>query len=243
MWDNPGALNRVSDLLFAGAALIVLYWVIRFAIHQPVFSLTELRVLGTEQISREQAAAIVKRDLKGTFFTLDIARLRNSFEKLPWVRRADVRRQWPDRIDVVIEEHQPLARWGNKALVNRQGEVFSAESKAELPLLSGPDGTSAEVSTQYARMVDSFAKINRVPAEVHLTQRGAWQVKLDNGLTLEVGREQMEARIARFIAAYPRTVAPLKRRIEYVDLRYGNGFAVRVPEVAQMKDAVVRPGA
>jgi cell division protein FtsQ len=243
MWDSPLALNRLSDALFAGAALLVLYGLLRFAVHHPVFALGELRVVGSRHVTHEQVAAIVKRDLTGTFFTLDIERLRASFEKLPWVRRADVRRQWPDRIDVLIEEHQPLARWGapqSGALVNRQGEVFHAGPgvlAGDLPHFSGPDGASVDVTARHAALTQAFAVIQRKPLEVHLTQRGAWRVALDNGMTLELGREQMEARLARFIAAYPHAIAPLKRRIDYVDLRYANGFAVRVPEIVNMKEA------
>jgi cell division protein FtsQ len=186
-------------------------------------------------VTLEQVETITRRDFRGTFFTLDIVRLRASFEKLPWVRRADVRRQWPDRVDVVIEEHKPLARWGNEALVNTHGEVFEAAYDATLPVFAGPAGTAGEIALQYDAFRREFAAIGREPVQVRLSPRRAWQVRLDNGMTLEVGREQVPARIARFLAAYPQTITPLGRRIDYVDLRYANGFAVRVPELAQMK--------
>lgn len=237
MWHNAPALNRLSDLLFAAAALMVLYAAVRFAIHQPVFALRELRVVGAPGlVTVDQVKAITQHDFHGTFFTLDIVRLRAAFEKLPWVRKVDVRRQWPDRIDVVIEAHQPLARWGNTALVNVQGEVFAAASDKPLPVFSGPEGTSAEIALQYEVFRREFAALGREPVLLRLSPRRAWQVRLDNGMLLEIGREQVPARIARFLAAYPQTITPLERRIEYVDLRYANGFAVRVPELARVKD-------
>ena len=240
MWDNPSALNRVSDLLFAAALLLVLYGAVRFAIHQPVFSLNEIRIVGAPgYVTHGQVAAITQRDFRGTFFTLDIERLRNSFEKLPWVRKVDVRRQWPDRVDVVIEEHKPLARWGTDAMVNTQGEVFQADYEVPLPRFSGPAGTSKEVAIQYDIFRRDFAAIGREPVQVHLSPRRAWQVRLDNGLTLEVGREQVAARVARFLSAYPQAIAPLGRRAAGVDLRYSNGFAVRVPGLAQLKEPSV----
>lgn len=236
MWDSPSALNRLSDLLFAAALLLALYGVVRFAIHQPVFALSELRVVGAPGfVTLDQVEAITKRDFRGTFFTLDIVRLRTSFEKLPWVRKANVRRQWPDRVDVVIEEHKPLARWGADALVNTQGEVFKAAYDATLPQFSGPTGTAKDVAIQYDVFRREFAAIGREPVQVHLSPRRAWQVRLDNGLTLEVGREQIAARVARFLSAYSNTIAPLGRRADSVDLRYANGFAVRVPGLAQSK--------
>lgn len=244
LWHNAAGLNRLSDLLFAAAALLVLYGMIRFAIVQPVFALKELHVLGSAHVTQAQVQAIAKRDLRGTFFTFDIERLRGSFEKLPWVRRADVRRQWPDRIEVYIEEHQPLARWGargNEGLVNLQGEVFAGTSQTTLPILAGPEGSSTTVATQYEVFRREFAAIGREPVVVRLTPRGAWQVGLDNGMTLEVGREQVQARVARFLAAYPNTIAPLGRNAEYVDLRYPNGFAVRVRDIEKAKPDATRP--
>ena len=242
MWNNATALNRTSDLLLAVAGLIVLYSVIRFAIVQPVFAMRELRVGGsTSNITLEQVEAIVRRDIHGTFFTLDIARLRSSFEKLPWVRKVDIRRSWPDRIDVAIEAHQPLARWGNVALVNQQGEVFEAAYDASLPVFVGPAGTSKEVALQYESLRRAFAAIGREPVRVQLSQRRAWRVLLDDGMTLEIGREQVERRLARFLSAYSRTLAPLERRIDYVDLRYVNGFTARVPELTTGKAGTARP--
>lgn len=233
MWHDTAALHRTSDLLLVAAGLIVLYWVIRFAIVQPAFALREIRVGGAaEHVTLEQVEAIAQRDLHGTFFTLDLARLRASFEKLPWVRKVDIRRSWPDRIDVAVEEHQPLARWGNAALVNHHGEVFEAAFDGELPVFAGPPGTSLEIALQYERLLGEFSAIGREPVRVQLSQRRAWRVELDDGMVLELGREQVESRLARFLAAYPRTLAPLNRRIDYVDLRYGNGFAARIPELA-----------
>jgi cell division protein FtsQ len=229
MWHNAPALNRLSDVLFALAALLVFYGVIRVAIVQPVFAIRELRVVGApQQLTREQVAAVAQRDIRGTFFTFDIVRVRDAFEKLPWVRKADVRRQWPDGIEVVVEAHQPLARWGKDALVNVQGDVFEASYGAVLPLFNGPPGTSREVTAQYEIFRRELASVGREPVQVSLTPRRAWQVRLDNGMTLEVGREQVSARLARFLAAYPQTIAPMGRHAEYVDLRYANGFAVRV---------------
>ena len=246
MWDNAAALNRTADLLLAAAGLIVLYCLIRFAIVQPVFAMREIRVGGSvAHITLEQVEAIARRDIHGTFFTLDLARLRGSFEKMPWVRKVDIRRGWPDRIEVSIEEHQPLARWGNTALVNSQGEVFEAAYDATLPVFVGPAGTSREVAIQYEQWRGQFAEIGRIPVHVQLSPRRAWRVQLDDGMTLEIGREMTESRLRRFLSVYPRTLAPLARRIDYVDLRYANGFAARVPELAKSEAArgAARPGA
>ena len=138
---------------------------------------------------------------------------------------------------MAIEEHQPLARWGAAALVNNHGEVFEAAYDATLPVFSGPAGTSREIALQYDALRRTFAAIGRAPVQVRLSPRRAWQVQLDDGMTLEIGREQVESRLARFVAAYQRTLVPLARRIDYVDLRYANGFAARGPELPAVNAA------
>ena len=100
-------------------------------------------------VTRAQVEAIVKRELRGNFFTLDLAAARGAFERLPWVRRVAVRRHWPDRLEVALEEHVPLARWGERALVNTHGEVFAGAYDGELPVFSGPAGTAKEIAIQY----------------------------------------------------------------------------------------------
>lgn len=236
MWHKPDALNRISDLLFTLAILLAVYGAAHFVVHLPAFALREVRVDGKPaHVTGEQLEAIVKRELKGNFFTLKLAAARASFEKLPWVRQVQVRRQWPDRLDITFEEHLPLARWGAAALVNSYGEVFQAAYDGELPLFVGPDGAAKEVAIQYDYFRRSLAAIGKVPLRVQVSPRRAWQIQLEDGLTLELGREQVEARLARFVAAYERTLGQLGRRIDYVDLRYANGFAVRIPELKSEK--------
>ncbi len=236
MWHKPDTLNRISDLLITLTILLVVYGAAHFVTHLPTFALREVRVDGTlGHVTGEQLETIVKRELKGNFFTLKLAAARSSFEKLPWVRRVEVRRQWPDRLDITVEEHLPLARWGSDALVNSYGEVFRAAYDGNLPLFAGPDGAAKEVAIQYDFFRRSLAAINRVPLRVQVSARRAWQIQLEDGLTLELGREQVEARLARFVAAYERTLGRLGRRIDYVDLRYANGFAVRIPELKYEK--------
>jgi len=40
-----------------------------------------------------------------------------------------------------------------------------------------------------------------------------------------------ELRLERFVRVYPETLGKMARKHEYVDLRYSNGFALRVPEL------------
>ena len=232
MWDRPAIMNRISTGLFALATLLAVYAIVAVVVRLPLFELREVRVLGSPgHITRAQVETIVRTEMKGTFFTLNLPTVRAAFEKLPWVREVRLRRHWPDRLEVNVVEHVPLARWGSAALVNTRGDVFQAAYDGKLPVFVGPPGTSKEIAIQYEFFRRQLAVIGATPVMVRVTARRAWQVKLENGPTLELGREDLEVRLARYLDVHERSVGALKRRIDYVDLRYANGFAVRIPEL------------
>jgi cell division protein FtsQ len=232
MWDRATLLNGIADALFGLAVLLVLAAAAFYVAHLPAFSLREVRVGSTLQhVTRDQIEDVVRRELRGNFFTIDLAATRAAFERLPWVRNVSVRRQWPARLEVGFEEHVPFARWGTTALVNTHGEVFEAAYDAELPVFIGPDGTAREIAIQYRYFRRSLGALGETPVQVQVTPRRAWQVRLGSGLTLALGRENVEARLARFVAMHGRTIGRLGRKVDYVDLRYANGFAVRIPEL------------
>jgi cell division protein FtsQ len=196
-------------------------------VHLPVFPLREVRVIGdVGHVTNEQVAAVMARELRGNFFTVDLAQAREAFEKLPWVRKVNVRRQWPDRLEVAVEEHRPLARWGSTALVNAHGEVFEAAISSRCRYF---DRRRAQKSARYGEFDRLVAPIGRKVVLITLSARRAWQLRLDDGMVLQLGREDLEARLAGFVSVYPRTVARLPQPPSHVDLRYSNGFALRTP--------------
>ncbi len=236
MWDKPALMNATANTLFAIAALLVLAAVAIQVARLPAFSLREVRIGGElKHVTRGEIEAVVGRELKGNFFTINLATTRAAFERLPWVRQANVRRHWPARLEVALVEHVPFARWGAAAIVNTQGEVFRAAYDGTLPVFNGPEGSAREIAIQYFHFQRSLGEIGETPVEVQVTARRAWQVKLASGMTLALGRENIEARLARFVAVHDRTLGQLGRRIDYVDLRYANGFAARIPELRQEK--------
>lgn len=233
MWDKPQILMKLANLLYALAAVLVLYAALFLLVHLPVVPLHRVEVRGQlEHVTREQLRFIVQREMQGNFFTVDLVRVRRAFEKLPWVRGVNVRRRWPDRIEVTLEEHVALARWGSVALVNSHGELFQAASGSLLPVFAGPAEEVKEMARQYARFRQLLEPIGLYPGQIMLNHRGAWQLRLDSGMTVELGREQVEARLARFVGVYGKTLGKLAVPVGYVDLRYPNGFAVRRPGAA-----------
>jgi cell division protein FtsQ len=161
------------------------------------------------------------------------AEVRATLERLPWVRSASVRRIWPDTLEVELEEHVALARWGDDALVNTHGEKFFGRAVQALPLFIGPEGTEAEVTRRYANFSQIVAALGAPLERVVLTARFAWQLRLGNGLNIMLGRDAdaAEARLKGFVEVYDSTLKNLNRKHEYVDLRYPNGFALRVTDL------------
>lgn len=238
MWDKPALMLWLANLLYAVAAILLLYATLFVVVHLPLFPLREVKIDGElRHVTREQVQFIVTRALKGNFFTLDLNKTRRTFEKLPWVRSVNVRRRWPDRLEVTLEEHQALARWDNSALVNTHGELFQAAADQPLPVFLGPADSVQEIARQYQAFKSQLEPIGRQPLQVVLSPRHAWQIKLDNGLVLELGREKVETRLDKFVKVYDRSLARLNRAVSYVDLRYSNGFAVRFGGGATEKPA------
>ncbi|MEW5966761.1 MAG: cell division protein FtsQ/DivIB [Pseudomonadota bacterium] len=227
-------LCQVARVLTWGALALLAYGVIGWVIARPWFALTTLEVkTPVAHVTEAQIRLVAERKVRGTFFTVDLAQVRNSFEKLPWVREARVERRWPDTLVVSLVEHAPLARWNDAALINVAGEVFVAAFDARLPRLSGPEDSSAEVVAAFRRHQSALAPLGMTISELTLSERRAWRVRLDSGLTLALGRDQTDARLARFVALYPRLFAARAETPpalpQAVDLRYADGMAVRMP--------------
>ena len=230
MWDKPQILNWIANFLYALAAVMLLYGVLYVVVHLPIFPLREVRVEGElHHVTREQLKLIAERHLKGNFFTLDLAQARDAFEKLPWARNVSVRRRWPDRLEVTVEEHRELAGWGNVALVNSYGELFQAASDSDLPVFYGPADGVREVAEHYAKFSGTLAAPGLGIAQLVLSPRRAWTITTDKGMVIEIGREHVDERLQKFASAYRQTIGELKREVRYADLRYPNGFAVRKP--------------
>ena len=245
MWNDTLTLNRLSATLLVLALALFAYGALRWLAAQPRFAIRTVQVQAAgeralEHVSAERVAQFCLPRINGTFFTTDLAQAKSAFEALPWVRSASVRRQWPDRLVVRLEEHQALARWnddGGNRFVSVKGESFNAPGEkvlgAALPLLTGPEGSERDVVGHYAAFRERLAVIGKAPQVVALSARQAWTLRLADGMVVEIGREQpassVLSRVERFVSRYAATVGQVTSRVEVVDLRYPNGFAVRAP--------------
>ncbi len=238
MWDNPRLLNAAANFFIGLAALLFAYAGLQMLLRSPLFPLKEIVVRGDlEHADATEIENAVDR-AGGNFFAADLTALRTRLEQVTWVRRVDLRRVWPDRIELRLEEHVAFARWGGGGLVNTFGEPFSAPIDdavaATLPLFAGPAGSEGELTKRYRRFAELLAPLGENPVRVVLTARYAWQLRMSGGLNLELGRdgaEPVEQRLERFVAVYPESLGRLPSRADAprnVDLRYPNGFALRV---------------
>jgi cell division protein FtsQ len=242
MWHDIRTLNATTNTLLGLLALVLLSSGVWWLAQRPMFTLKVIRIESAQGTELRRVSPLTVRGtalprIKGNFFTANLDTVRQAFEAVPWVRKASVRREWPNELIVTLEEHVPLGTWGDDGrLLSVKGDVFTAnlaeaEEDGALPEFAGPEGTEKEVVARYRELQDWFAPIKLTPETVQLSGRYAWTVRLDNGMTVEFGREQtrttLKDRVDRLIGIYPQLVARLQDRIENVDMRYPNGLALR----------------
>jgi cell division protein FtsQ len=216
-------LRRGALLLLMVGALSALTW----ALDRPV------RVISMDgsfqRVSPGQIEKAVAPFANAGFMSANLDDIQRAVEALPWVDRARIARLWPNSLRVTVTEQTAAARWGESGLLNTRGELFvraAAHVPAELPRLSGPDGTESQVAQRYlsaqGRMFEAGMRI----AALRLDERGAWEMDLDSGVTVRLGRRDVDERIDRFIRTASQVIAHRLTEISYVDMRYSNGFAI-----------------
>ncbi len=230
MWDNTHLLRGVANVLFIFSALLIVYGLLRYVSQLPAFSLQAVVLTATPQrIAKAQLEEVVRDQIRGNFFTIDLVQTRAAFQQLPWVRSVSVRRKFPWQLEVNLEEHVALARWNKTALVNSYGEVFEAQADEQLPAFFAEQENSLVVARMFGELEEELLPLQRHIVQLTLSPRMAWQAKLDDGMEIALGREAMRERLARFVKVFPYSVAVRMPNARRIDLRYRNGFAVQPP--------------
>ena len=239
-------MNLTATVLFVGFGVALLAGLAGWMLRHQAFAIRGITVLGdTAHNSVATLRANVAPRLAGNFFTLDLKKAREAFEAAPWVRRAVVHRQFPNRLKVQLQEHQAIALWGAEGesrMVNNFGEVFEANAgdaeQENLPRLAGPEGQSAQVFAMYQAVSPLFEPLDLAVEELKLSNRGSWAVQLDSGAQVELGRgttEEVVARTQRFVQTLTQVTGKYGRRPEALvsaDLRHDNGYAVKLRGVS-----------
>ena len=219
-----------SRLLHAAAAIFVIAWLCVAAwfgydrvLSQPIRQVVYAGPTG--RIAQFDLDALA-RGIQSAAGRPSLAEIRESARRIRWVRDASARRISADKVEIRFETHEPLARWNDDGLVSRRGEVFSAEYEEPLPRFRGADGAAPEITRQYPVIANAVAPLGSPLAELRLSPRGSWQAVLASGLVLDLGRIDLEGRIARLVSVWPELQAR-GAQMTHIDLRYPNGFALQ----------------
>lgn len=238
---NFNWLNRILVLLAAG--------VVTIALVQAYIALQAIpveRITVTGELEHTRTAAVqdmVYPALGGGFLWADLSAVREQLEALPWIHEATVRRVWPNALEIHVIEQLPIARWGDGAFLNHEGEVFRPASRDEwrdLPLLRGPEGSAESLMRTYQRLVDLLKPLGLGVTQLDIDVRGQVAATLGGGQRLVIGGSDFLERVQRFKQVYRSELAARMGQVESIDLRYERGVAVDFAEVAESPDDVTQ---
>ena len=193
------------------------------------FPINEIVISGDyKYLEREQILLVTNNYLEGNFFTLNIQLLRDGMRKLPWIKDVDIYRKWPNRITMLVKQHQPIARYGMQGLVNEDGEYFGAAYEDYLPIIYGPKDKIAFITDKFVKfnniLGEEFIKIHKIT----FTRKEDWTIQTLDGMKIKLNEERYEENLKRFVSNFQKILKSTNKRISNVDLRYRDGFAIEV---------------
>ncbi len=258
LWNHPDRMQKLSRFLMRCFAVMMVVGILVWLSQRPVFALKQVQVEPVAgQTLKHINKSVVKRQVletvQGNFFSVRLEDVKRGFESMPWVRHANVRRVWPNGLIVSIEEQKPFGTWGgpdSHALINNYGEIFAgrvSEVSDDVRLVDfhGPDDAGKEVMSLYEKANNWFKPWGAEVVSLALTDRYAWHIKLSNGMKVEFGRDEessdktlTEERVARLFKFWPQVQEKWPNRIDAVDLRYANGFAVHLASASMKKNDI-----
>lgn len=229
-WLRPlleGGLRTALGIAAFIAGTSIMLWGLMLSLDQPI---GRVDVVGQfQRVAPVQIEEVVAPFRGSGFLSVDLDAMRVALESIPWIDRVRIERRWPNGVRVAVTEHVPAARWGEDGLMNTRGELFLRRSRhipPELPQLNGPEGTEAQVAKLYLETYPRLLAVGLRLSHVELDPRGAWSLTLSNGVEIRLGRQDVQARLERFIQVASSLVAARSGEVRYVDLRYSNGFSV-----------------
>jgi len=226
----PNTLDNIKKftvIIYGFIFLLSIFVVIQFLARVDL-PIKQISIIGEYQhIDKEQVDLIANEYIEGNFFSINLDQTRHAFKKLAWVREIAIRKKFPDTLEVTIEEHKPIARWGRVGLVNSYGEIFNAASQEELPSFIGYETFVKEMTLKFMEMNKILSKELMQVGTITLSERLSWEVITDNQVRVILGKDNIIKKLNLFTNNYQNILAELKNRIEYVDLRYKDGFSVK----------------
>lgn len=230
--QNPSSSNyRLRKLSVAILILCATVWLWQKIANPHTFPIHNVQISGSYgHVNRAQLQQTILPYLQKGFISIDTAGLLDNLQQLPWVNTVTIKRVWPDKLKIVLQEQQPAARFGSTDLINKQGDRFTVDAAtipAGLPLLLGEQGQEKLMLNNYDQMMAILAPLGLRIVTLSLNARESWSLQLSNGIVLLIGRTDPITRLQRFVKVYPQIVGNKIKQIYSIDLRYTNGVAVR----------------
>jgi cell division protein FtsQ len=220
-------IGRIVAPLFALGIVLATYQLSLAMLDREISS---IEISGPfQRVTALHIEAAIGDEIDAGFVGADIDRIQALIVALPWIDQARVARRWPSRISISVTEQVPAAVWGDSGLLNTRGELFVSDARhvpAELPRLSGPDSRSGEVAARYLAVREQLIPVGLDVRRVHLDARGSWDMTLGNGIDVRLGRRSVAERTDLFLDVVANIITSRAKDIDYVDMRYGNGFTI-----------------
>jgi cell division protein FtsQ len=186
-----------------------------------------------KRVNSEQIRIVVAAYPERSFFKIKAETIRENLNEIPWVQKVSVNKKWPNKLTIKLIEHKAVAVWNNNQLLNAKGEIFEVDSidnLAALPKINGKDSNASEIWNNYIRYNDIIKQIGYDIVMTKVTNRGGWDLHLSNGVNINLGSQQMDAKLVRLVETWMKLLNLNNNPPEYIDLRYTNGYVVRWPK-------------
>jgi cell division protein FtsQ len=194
------------------------------------FPIKAVKVYGIEHVDQAALQQALTPLVNKNFFAIDVETIKDRLLQSPWVAKAVVQRVWPDKILITVSEKKPIAQWNGATLLSNNGEIFNPRKNTYpngLPKLIGPEGQHIQIMTYYTKLNGLLKSLHFKVARLELTPELSWNATFDNGMKLSAGYKDVLTRVSHFVKVYPKIIGNRVAEVEYIDLRYPNGLAVR----------------
>ena len=227
MWHNYRVLNNISLGLIFVSFMFLSHAILKVSINSDLFTVKRINFVGDiNHVSRDQFNSVVTKTFKGGFWNLNLREAKDALEELAWIKNVQIKRNWPNAIDVLVSERDAMARWKHGGLVDKSGELFDGAEDKKLSVLDGPIGQHGVVVAQYLSLTELLEPYGVTIDQLRLTTQRSWYGHLSNGAVVALGEKSIASRLERFMRFLPETQSRFKSLVKFADLRYANGFSV-----------------
>lgn len=207
------------------------------------FAIEDVRVSGNTHTSELDILQLLGLDGTTSLVALDIDTARQRLTELPWVQAAEVRKVYPNTIEVALKEREAYGIWqhgSDLALIEKSGSVIAPlrdSQFASLPLFVGRDAETAAASVE-----KEFADWPEIAAHVKAYVRVAsrrWDLHMDNGIIVKLPQDGLSDALA-LLSRLDAEQQILSRDIASIDLRLKDRTTVQLtPEAQARRQAAV----